>query len=252
MASVKDAAIPNGPINEKIIIRRMQPADIPFMARMAATEYLHSELNDFIQPWRHQYPDDYIRNFDQLIQKRYFSGRSIGFVAVSSLRPQVPVAYAQFGRLGNDTAARRLMESQRSLWFSLQGWYAAIRMWVVNFLWPSRSLDSEALRKFLASAEHDKWTYWDAPELKERYQNRWQALSVVVSSDYQRRGIGKRLMCEILGRAEEEGVVVGLEASEDGEKLYRSLGFELRGHFSMVIGRPVGGIMMWTPRKLQR
>ncbi|KAF5861584.1 hypothetical protein ETB97_012834, partial [Aspergillus alliaceus] len=53
----------------------------------------------------------------------------------------------------------------------------------------------------------------------------------------------------VLKRAGEEGVVVGLEASEDGERLYRSLGFELRGRFSMLVADiEEGGVMMWRPK----
>ena len=52
------------------------------------------------------------------------------------------------------------------------------------------------------------------------------------------------------------GVVVGLEASEDGEYLYRKVGFQLLSRFYSEAGVSVGdpnkgGVMIWTPSKLK-
>jgi len=59
-------------------------------------------------------------------------------------------------------------------------------------------------------------------------------------------------MGEVIRRAARENVVVGLEASEEGEWLYRSVGFELLGRFDVetwgdTLGNK-GGIMMWSPK----
>jgi ribosomal protein S18 acetylase RimI-like enzyme len=107
------------------------------------------------------------------------------------------------------------------------------------------------MRQFDASAEIDERMFWESDEMKARYRERWHVQSVVVSSKYQRRGLGRMLMSEVLRRAQEDGVVVGLEASGDGENLYRSLGFELRGRFSMNLGEVVGGVMMWSPKNVR-
>lgn len=182
------------------------------------------------------------------MQSRYLNPRSIGFVAVSAAAPGIPVGYAQFIRLGNDEAARRLVSQQASLWLSVKRWWFNLRTWIENLVWPDRSVDREAMQVFEASAEVDDQKFWESDEMKARYQDRWHVQSLVVSSQYQRRGLGRILMNEVLRRAQDDGVVVGLEASEDGEKLYRSLGFELRGRFSMILGEEVGGIMMWSPK----
>lgn len=186
-----------------------------------------------------------------MVQGRYLNPRSIGFVAVSASAPGIPVAYAQFIRLGNDEAARRLVSQQASFWLTVQRWWFSLRAWIENLIWPDRSVDRNAMRAFGASAEVDDRKFWQSDEMKARYQDRWHVQSLVVSSQYQRRGLGRMLMNEVLTRAQADGVVVGLEASEDGEKLYRSLGFELRGRFSMNLGTEVGGVMMWSPKKLQ-
>lgn len=221
------------------------------MARIASTEYFDSPLNSFLCPHRHKYPNDLVRRFVQMMQSRFLNPRCIGFVAVSAAAPGIPIGYAQFIRLGNDEAARRLVSEQASLWRSVKRWWLSLRTWIVNLVWPDRSVDRDAMRAFDASAEVDNRKFWESDEMKAKYQERWHVQSLVVSSQYQRRGLGRMLMNEVLRRAQDDGVVVGLEASGDGEKLYRSLGFGLRRRFSMNFGEEVGGIMMWSPRKLQ-
>ncbi|KAE8313386.1 acyl-CoA N-acyltransferase [Aspergillus transmontanensis] len=234
---------------ETIQIRRMTRPDIPYMAHLASTTYFNSPLSQFLSPYRHTYPEDFTQRFVQMIRARYFNPRCIGFVAVSASNPDIPVAYAQFIRLGNDNAARDLITAQTSIWNTLRRWYVTVQTWIENLLWPDRSGDADAVRRFEKSAEVDGLRFWESEEMKRLYGERWHAQSVVVSGDWRRRGIGRRLMGEVLRRAQEDGVVVGLEASEDGEKLYRSLGFELRGRFSLLLGgQDGGGIMMWRPK----
>jgi ribosomal protein S18 acetylase RimI-like enzyme len=237
--------------DSNILIRPTRYSDIPFMATIAANEYRGSDLNNFLCPYRHQYPDHFTRRFLQMFQPRHFDPRSIGFVAVEPASPHNPVAYIQMTRFGNDEPARQLIAAQDSFWCRLYLWGLQIRTSIVNYLWPDRSTDHDAARQFGESIEYDSEKYWDSDEMRAKYGNRWHVRGLVVSSSHQRRGIGRALMAEVLQRAQRENVVVGLEASGDGEKLYRSLGFEMRGPFSMIIGSPVGGCMMWTPKQTQ-
>lgn len=237
--------------DSNILIRRARYSDIPYMANIAANEYRDSDLNKFLCPYRHQYPDHFIRRFLQIFRARHFDPRSIGFVAVEPSRPHKPVAYMQMTRLGNDEPARQLIAAQDSVWCRLCRWALQIQTSIVNYLRPDRSTDRDAARQFGESTGRDSEKYWGSDEMRAKYGNRWHVRGLVVSSSHQRRGIGQALMAEVLQRAQRENVVVGLEASGDGEKLYRSLGFEMRGPFSMVIGSPVGGCMMWTPKQTQ-
>ncbi|KAJ5454593.1 uncharacterized protein N7458_005549 [Penicillium daleae] len=231
-----------------ILIRRAQYSDIPFMANIAAAEFRDSDLNKFLCPYRHQYPDHFNRRFLQMFQARHFDPRSIGFVAVEPSSPHKPVAYIHLTRFGDDEQARRLIAAQDSLWRRLCHRLLQLRTMIVNYLWPDRSTDHDAARQFDESAKRDSEKYWGSDEMRAKYGNRWHVRGLVVSSSHQRRGVGQALMAEVLQRAQQEGVVVGLEASGDGEKLYRLLGFEMRGPFSMIVGPPVGGFMMWTPK----
>ncbi|KAJ5092704.1 hypothetical protein N7456_008565 [Penicillium angulare] len=242
-------ASPQQKHGERFLIRPIQSSDIPIVGHIAATEYFNSELNSFLCPHRHKHPDHVTRRFIQMIQGRSLDPRNIGFVATDVLDPSKPVAYAQFIRLGNDQAAVQLLANQSSIWLTLKGWWFKIHTSMVNFLWPDRSVDPATMSTFMKSVHHDTRLYWGSPEMEN--MNRWHTQSLVVSSSYQRLGIGRRLMDEVLRRAQDEGVIVDLEASEDGEKLYRSLGFQMRGPFSMVlprVGLMLGGFMMWTPK----
>jgi ribosomal protein S18 acetylase RimI-like enzyme len=95
----------------------------------------------------------------------------------------------------------------------------------------------------------DEGRFWEG---REERVNRWHAQSVVVLPEWQGRGIGKRLMAEVLRRAERDGVMVGLESSPKGEGLYRKLGFELLGRFTNEVdaleGCDKGGVMAWYPK----
>lgn len=233
------------------LIRRTQYSDIPHMATIAAAEYRDSDLNKFLCPYRHQYPNHFNRRFLQMFQARHFDPRSIGFVAVEPSSPHKPVAYIQLTRLGNDEAARQLIATQDTLWCRLCRWWLRTQTAIVNYLWPDRSSDHDAVRRFDESAKHDSEKYWESEEMRAKYGNRWHVRGLVVSSSHQRRGIGRALMAEVLSRAHQDNVVVGLEASGDGEKLYRSLGFTMLGPFSMVIGSRVGGFMKWAPERTQ-
>ncbi|KAJ5641619.1 hypothetical protein N7490_005619 [Penicillium lividum] len=164
--------------NEKFLIRRMQSSDIPMMGSLAATAYFDSSLNSFLCPHRHEYPDHVIRRFVQMVQGRYLNPRSIGFVAVDAANPATPVAYAQFVRLGNDCAAMRLISNESSLWLLLRAWWFKIRVSVTNLFWPDRSIDHDAMNAFMKSAEHDGQQYWESPQMKTKYENRWHVQSV--------------------------------------------------------------------------
>jgi hypothetical protein len=65
-------------------------------------------------------------------------------------------------------------------------------------------------------------------------------------------------MAEVIALAERDGVVVGLEASPQGEQLYRRVGFELLARFPQAeldFGEDItneGGVMMYTPVKMRK
>lgn len=112
-------------------------------------------------------------------------------------------------------------------------------------MWPDRASDTEGWKLFADSNVLDTERYWTSrPERK----NRWHAQSIVVSPEWQRMGVGRMIIMEVRERARVEGVMMGLQASPVGEKLYRSLGFEMLGDYSYrVSGDTGGGTMLWSP-----
>lgn len=207
-------------------------------------------MTDFLSPYRDKYYADYERGFIQRSWKRMLDPRNMTFVAVEASAPKVPIGYAVFHRFGTDSGARRQIKSQSQLLLRILGIlfyaYALVLGWIVG---RDRSADPERIRKFEEYDKEHRAQYWEVEARKER----WHALSVVVSSPFQGKGIGKRLMAEVIARAEEEGVFVGLEASGPGEQLYYKVGFELLGRFRRGFGETeeVGGVMLYTPGKLR-
>jgi GNAT superfamily N-acetyltransferase len=96
----------------------------------------------------------------------------------------------------------------------------------------------------------DEEKHWSPKAHLER-RNRWHVQSCAVHKDWQRKGIGMKIMEQVLEKAQSEGVIIGLEASAEGERLYRKCGFELLAKFTQeieMLGQ--GGIMIWRPRKV--
>lgn len=126
-------------------------------------------------------------------------------------------------------------------------WYFQILDALNNFIWKDRITNFTNLKQAEIWFAKDKERYW-SPERHLDRANRWHANSVVVSPEWQGRGVGKSLMGEVLRWAQREKVVVGLTSSPHGEHLYRKLGFEMLGGFLVKIGEEEGGgIMIWYP-----
>ncbi|MCJ1302926.1 hypothetical protein MMC08_005731 [Hypocenomyce scalaris] len=229
---------------EAVIIRPATLSDLPSMTSIASRGYLGTPFDVFVYPRHHQYPNDSERGFQQLLGARFLNPRNVSIVAVLTSAPSQPIAYAQFIRLGNDSSAKRQIASRDTYQLRLLSWFYWARNHLVNYFWPDRSADPLALREFYRWRKQDDETYWSTPE----QVNRWHAQSVVVAPEWQRKGVGKLLMSEVLRRARKDGVFVGLEATMEGERLYRSLGFRLLGGFCRAPpGMNGGGVMIWDP-----
>ncbi|KAL8992766.1 MAG: hypothetical protein Q9169_006860 [Polycauliona sp. 2 TL-2023] len=79
---------------------------------------------------------------------------------------------------------------------------------------------------------------------------RWHLHGLVVDPEYQRRGVGGRLLSWGLEQAKLEKVPTTLTASTVAEPLYRRLGFETYNLMDLPgvrIGVP--GLILWPPGK---
>lgn len=246
-----DFVLPPKPVpknKEPVFIRRATILDGMRIGQVAAETYLNAPFSQFRAPHRFKYPKHWERGFVQRATKRLLKPRGLTFVACLESDPNKLIACAQFVRLGDDGGAQAQIESFSllkrilmavllmlySLWCTLVDWVAG----------GDKSADPKAVKQFGEWVSEDEENHWDShPERR----NRWHAQSVTVREEFQGRGIGKLLMAEVMKRAEEDNVVVGLESSVKGEMLYRKVGFELLARFreaSQTIEGIGGGFMM--------
>lgn len=235
---------------EPILIRPARLFEGHHVGRIAARTYNDQPLSKALAPRRAEFYGDYERGYKNRGQARLFSPRTVTLFAYEKSRPESPIGYVCFVRMGDDEAARKMDRdvgvTWRFLYFVLSWmWWAWVK--VADF-WhgPDRASDPVAVGSFSIAVMEDEKTYWEG---RPERANRWHAQSVVILPEYQGMGIGKRLMAEIIGRAESEGVIMGLEASAVGEGMYRNVGFELLGRFAPTntIEGSGGGIMMRKP-----
>jgi ribosomal protein S18 acetylase RimI-like enzyme len=249
MASILSAAKDN----DEIRVRPAKFNDIPKLAFTAFTGYADSTLEKFLTPFQTQYLEDALRSWYQRMVLRWVDPRMVSVVACPASSPEKVVGYAQFFRVGDDEGAKRQIASRKTAWLSILAWYYFIKFKIVGYLWPDRSVNPTAEKQFEAWNQIDDKTHWEPfPERRSR----WHLRSIVVSPEWRGKGIGILLMNEPLDRARKEGVVVGLEATPDGEHLYRKVGFELLSRFYYEERSPIaspneGGVMIWKPDKIK-
>jgi ribosomal protein S18 acetylase RimI-like enzyme len=217
------------------------------LGEISARASYDNPVVNFVMPYRQKHPQAYIRSSVQQMQKRLLDPRCLTTVACEASNPSLPVGFAQSIRVGTDEGAKRHAASRSSFWLWLLSWLFWAYCKIVNVVVRrNKSLDPAARAEFDSWVVMDKEKYWRS--VPERH-NRWHVQSVVVLPEFQGRGIGKKVMSEVMRRAESEGVPVGLQSSPQGEHMYRSIGFQLLGRFneaSSSLGSG-GGIMMWSP-----
>jgi ribosomal protein S18 acetylase RimI-like enzyme len=236
--------------DESFLIRQAELSDVPAMAHVGAIGNGDSPLTKFLAPLMGQYPDDTYERWYQRMVFRWLNPQNLCFVACPSLSPEKVVGEIVLSRLGDDEGAKQQIASRKTIWLTSLLWYYQLKFRILNYFWPDRSADPVALKKFLSWVEIDEKKHWSTDQERK---NRWHVVSCAVHLDWQRKGIGMKMMEEVLSRAQKEGVVIGLEASSEGEQLYRKCGFEMLSKFTMEDRTPMdpdkGGVMIWRPQK---
>lgn len=232
------------------IIRPMTFTDTYQSAFVASRAYHDTKFTEFLSPHRRQYPADYICGFQQRITSRLLCPNNRSWVAVAEDEPNVPVAYMQCERLGDDEGAKQIINERKSVWRSMKKFLYDTWVTISNKIWPDRStMDAADLAIFFKSQGMEEDKHWNShPERS----NRWYCRSMVVSQEWQRRGIGRVMMNNLVALADDQNVPIQLEASPEGEWLYRSVGFQLLDRFMVAFGeveKNQGGVMIYNPKK---
>jgi ribosomal protein S18 acetylase RimI-like enzyme len=238
---------------KNIVTRPAHFSDYVEVGRVAAETYVDDPLTNFLSPHRAQYLSDYERGFVQRAMKRMLDPRNLTMVAYDGENANVIFGYAQLYRFGDDEGAQQQIRRRSRWWLLPMTWVYWVWCKLVKRMLGDGSTDENAARHFMELAAATEERHWKGVAQEER-KCRWHVQSLAVRPQFQGMGVGRKLVGEVTRRAEREGVVVGLEASEQGEKLYRKCGFELLGRFDPNFPdakKDVGGVMMWVPEALK-
>ncbi|PQE09984.1 GCN5-related N-acetyltransferase protein [Rutstroemia sp. NJR-2017a BVV2] len=252
------SSIKSKPTN--IQLRPATLSDAHQMCTLSIAAYKPNPVPKFLYPKSDLYPQDQFRGQKQSTVRTILSPANLVMVAYLKDNPSKIVGYASSSRIGDDTGAQEFRQSKSllsrlitSVVFNLFSiWYA-----VSNKIWKNRAASQENMQVFMNGGKMDSSKYWDGEKFPAR-KNRWYVNTLTVHPEYQGRGVGRVLMNDVLERAQRERVPVGLAASPEGEFLYRKLGFEYLGDFSMRVDnvlegdKPGGGHFLWLPEGVDR
>ncbi|KAF4626935.1 hypothetical protein G7Y89_g11218 [Cudoniella acicularis] len=201
---------------------------------LAAKTHAHTPLTAFLAPYRPAHPTHFILTFQQRTLSRLLNPRNLIFIAVTRSHPSTVIGFVQFVRLGTDAGAQAQIASSswmRRVMLWILRLVLGLLVWVWNvLLGGDKSANPAALDAFFKLADkNDKEHFIDYKNGERR--NRWHVQSCVVAREWNGKGIGKRLMAEVIQRAERENVIVGVEATDEGEWLYRKVGFRLESRY---------------------
>lgn len=197
-----------------MITRPAKLSDYKILGRIASITYFPTPLTTFLWPNRLQYYSHYERGFQKRALTLMLDPRVRSMVACEAAKPDVPIGYVHFKRLGDDQEARRIIREKASVQLWVLRWLVLAWYLLLSVILGDKAADPKSLNVFSTWVMEDNKLYWKSH--KSRH-NRWHVQSFVVLPMFQGKGVGKRLMAEVTNRAVEENVVIGLEASPEGE-----------------------------------
>lgn len=206
-----------------------------------------SSFTNMLLPHRFLYLMQNLRICASRARMRVLSPRDLVFVAHPENREEEIIGFAMFTREGSDEGARRLIQERDSwkLWF-LRGYYKAVD-WIYELFYPvDRLRNAENWAEFLLERRRIEGEIWVGP----KWETRWQCNGLIVIPGWQRRGVGQALMKAGLDMARAEGLPMTLEATTEGEHLYKALGFKLLTPYQRSFEK-AGGMMYWYPEGLE-
>ena len=207
-------ASPSSSKGAPILIRPAKLSEYKILGRIASITYFPTAFTEFISPNRLQYYSHYERGFQKRALTLMLDPRVRSMVACEATKPDVPIGYIHFKRLGDDQGSKRIIQEKASVQLWILRWLVWAWYLLLSAVVGDKASDPKTLKVFFGWVVEDDEIYWKSH--KERH-NRWHVQSFVVLPMFQGKGVGKRLMAEVTKRAVEENVVIGLESSQEGE-----------------------------------
>lgn len=237
----------------------MHIRDLPDIADLSAETQLDDEIVEFVAPLRQKYYNSYRNGFVRRIYARSLRPGWVYWVAETDKGDEPTalqksngerefggriIGYAAWTRVGKSPVANNWLKMNEAWFTKLESYLADLK----NSYWNLFNLDWSQ-----DPAKRDILTELFAQTFGEDiFPEAWLLANVVVHKDYQRRGIGARLVRWGLDQAEDERVPCGVESSSAGLRLYEKLGF--RKFDDMRYGekeKETMPLMVWEPNDLQ-
>ncbi|TGZ85712.1 acyl-CoA N-acyltransferase [Ascodesmis nigricans] len=208
-------------------------ADAEVIAEVQCAAFMEDRLFVTIYPHRKDYPEDFQRARAELTRQRLLDPNMITFVAEDE----------ETGRMAGIAMWKKLNSSEpvnphNGVLMDLERVLENASQKVSRVLRRNRAEDPSKLKLVYGVMDAGKTKY-----VKD--QTTWYLNILAVHPDFQKRGVGKTLCRRGMELAEKDGIPTYLEASAQGEGMYRNLGWKdvgsVPGDFGVMM------VMAWYP-----
>ncbi|KAF2260146.1 acyl-CoA N-acyltransferase [Lojkania enalia] len=223
-----------------MFIRPITREDLPQAVAISNSIFRNDELFAWLFPRQHVYPDD-LRRFQFLrFRTRLMMVGCHGFVMVTEesdpywTGKEEVVGYAFFERTGDDAAAQKWRQDTifRKIERYLLSWEKYYEDHMLD-----RITDRVRLKAYIKNIDDGFY---------DKFKSRWHLGVLGVSQEFQRRGIGGKLVRYGLKIAADENVPMTLEASIMGRGLYEKCSFKVVKEVEVAEGLNEV-TMLWEP-----
>ena len=215
-------------------IRSATLADTAEMATLASNVMLDDEFVAWLLPNRRTNPYAYRTGFLTRIKKRLWAGSTLLIMVTDAEDAEWDgseqvISYIAVTRRGG----RR---PHRSLWDVVNSNFNWVELILSYYLHLDTSIDYARLDRFTQQLENGPLT---------AYNDCWEIEHLSVCNDFQRRGVGQKMVRAAQSLATSDRAPLVLLASRKGAGLYTKCGFTQVDYIDL--GELKSPVMVWTP-----
>lgn len=225
---------------------RIRPAlfsDAPVASRVLSASFWDDPMaGNYLHPKRADYPESFNFWFLQFVRGHLLEPNRRAWVAVDETQGDKVVGFCDWERQG-PKGVRAEYAARDTLGLKVKRFGLRIWDYVAKFIWPIRCLNQENLSFWFQGM-----TKMFPRVLGPKRVESWYLELLVVSPEYQGKGIGPALVLHGLKHtAEKDGLPATVVASHVGEPMYRKLGWVEKGLTSTdeLEGAPGGSLKVW-------